>query len=608
MKRRHTYLLRSGVRSWPLFAVLACLLGWGIAVPAWSAPLLGLNKGRIDIRVDGVPDAMADNVRSYLTLSRYVMRDDLTDPQVRRLADRAVDEAADALRPFGYYAPTIRSRTSWDDPRWIVRLKITPGEPVTMKTVDVEIVGAGASDKSLTSLRTTTPLQPGARLDHTSYEALKASLLRTARDRGFLDATLTRRELIVNPTDLTADARITLDTGGRYEFGALQLEQGVIDDDLLRAYIRFAPGQPYSPDQLNATQYALEDSNFFSTVVVTPGERDQATLTVPVHVHVEQIKRHRYAVNAGYGTDTGIRGQFAWDNRLINKRGHRSRVELTASEIRYEAIARYAIPIGDPSLEKLEFTLGYTDEEIGDLQSERVELTGGLTQVFGKWQQVMFLRLNDERTTYPDGSSDQALLLIPGISYASLPPNFLTGWVRDAAYYVELSGSPETIGSDASYLRFYGRAERVWPITGPWYVRGRAEFGTSWVDDFSELPASQRFFAGGDRSVRGFGLNELSPPLPPGDPRSTSRGQGTGGEHKVVASVEFERDFPRNFRGAVFFDTGNAFNDWSTPLEYSAGLGVRWKLPMLMIGVDIAQALSESGKNPRFHLNITQVL
>jgi len=58
----------------------------------------------------------------------------------------------------------------------------------------------------------------------------------------------------------------------------------------------------------------------------------------------------------------------------------------------------------------------------------------------------------------------------------------------------------------------------------------------------------------------------------------------------------------------VFFDTGNAFNDWSTPLEYSVGLGVRWKLPMLMIGVDIAQALSESGKNPRFHLNITQVL
>jgi translocation and assembly module TamA len=75
-----------------------------------------------------------------------------------------------------------------------------------------------------------------------------------------------------------------------------------------------------------------------------------------------------------------------------------------------------------------------------------------------------------------------------------------------------------------------------------------------------------------------------------------------------VASLELERDFAMNIRGAVFFDTGNAFTDWSTPLEYSVGIGVRYKLPMLMIGVDVAQALSEPGMKPRFHLNITQVL
>jgi len=596
----HRHRMRASLLGWLVFT---CAFGWtGLTVAA--AP-----KERIEIKVDGVSDDMAANIRSYLTLSRYLTREDLTDPQVRRLADRAVDEAADALRPFGYYAPTIRSRTSRDDPKWIVRLKIVPGEPVRMNEVDVEIIGAGATDKALTRIAVETPLKPGTRLDHTSYEALKATLLRTARDRGYLDATLTRRELIVNPTDLTADARITLDTGGRYEFGALELDQDVIDDDLLRAYVRFAQGQPYSPEQLNRTQFALEDSNYFSTVVVSPGERDRENLTVPIRIHVEPIKRNRYGINAGYGTDTGIRGQFTWDNRLVNSRGHRSRVELTASEVRSEALARYVIPVGDPSLEKLEFSLAYVNEDIGDLKSERVELTGGLTQVFGRWQQVMFLKLNDERTTYPDGRTDDALLLIPGISYASLPPNFLTGWVRDAAYYVELSGSPAALGSDASYLRFYGRAERVWPIHGPWYVRGRAELGTSWVDNFSQLPASQRFFTGGDRSVRGFALNSLSPPLPPSDVKSgSSSGQGGGGEHKVVASIEFERDFPRNFRGAVFFDTGNAFNDWSTPLEYSVGVGVRWRLPMLMIGLDVAQALSQPDLKPRLHLNITQVL
>jgi translocation and assembly module TamA len=579
-----------------------------VAASVWPATASAAPRQRIELNIVGVEDEIADNVRSYLTLTRYAERDDLTDPQVRRLADRAVDEAADALRPFGYYAPRIRSRTSRDEPNWIVRLRVDPGEPVRMNTVDVAIEGPGAKDRDLLAVPRDSTLKPGTRLDHTAYESLKASLMRAARDRGYLDATLTRRELVVNPTELSADARVTLETGGRYEFGPLTIEQDVINEDLLRGFLRFSPGQPYSPAEITNTQYALEDSSYFSTVAVTPGERDRENLIVPVRIHGEPIKRNRYGVNAGYGTDTGARGQVTWDNRRVNKRGHRIRAELTASELRYEAAGRYVVPVGDPSLEKVEFSTAYINEDIGDLESARIELTGGLTQVFGRWQQVMFLRLNRETTTFPDGSEEDALLLIPGISYASLPPNFLTGWVRDAAYYVELSGSPQSLGSDSSYVRFYGRAERVWKISGPWHLRTRGELGTSWIEEFSDLPASQRFFAGGDRSVRGFGINELSPPVDPAkaDPRNAE--DGGGGEHKIVGSLELERDFPRNLRGAVFVDVGNAFNEWDTPLEYSVGLGVRWKLPMLMIGVDIAQALSESGMKPRFHLNITQVL
>jgi translocation and assembly module TamA len=589
-------------------AHLACLLAalaWTVSVLAAPRP-----KERIELDISGVPTEIAENVRAYLTLTRYSTREDLTDRQVRRLADRAVDEATDALRPFGYYAPRVRSRTTRDEPDWIVRLFIEPGPPVLMKTVDVAIEGPGAGDRELAAIAGRSTLKPGARLDHTAYEDLKASLMRAARDRGYLDATLTRRELIVNPTELTADARLTLETGGRYEFGELEIEQDVIDEDLLKGFLRFEPGQFYSPTEVTNTQYALDDSNYFASVVVAPGEKDTENLTVPVRIYGEPIKRNRYGVNVGYGTDTGVRGQFTWDNRRVNKRGHRMRAELTASELRYEAAGRYVIPVGDPSLEKLEFGLAYIDEQIGDLDSRRFELTGGLTQVLGRWQRVLFLQLNRETTIFPDGSEDDALLLIPGISYASLPPNFLTGWVRDAAYYVELSGSPQSLGSDASYLRFYARAERVWKIGGPWHLRTRGEIGTSWVDEFSALPASQRFFAGGDRSVRGFGINRL--PLP-GTASSTGCDEpntedSCGGENKLVASLELERDFRENFRGAVFFDIGNAFNDWSAPLEYSVGIGVRFKLPMLMIGIDVAQALSEDDMSPRLHLNITQVL
>ena len=583
----------------------------GIAAAA-AALLLALLPGAagaaetIRIVIEGVDRALADNVRSYLSLTRYAERTDLTDTQVRRLADRAVDEAADALRPFGYYDPQVRSRTVRDDATWIVRLRIKPGEPVLLAGVAIEVTGAGSEDGNLAQVIDASTVRSGARLDHPAWEKLKTDLLRTAIENGYLDARLVTHVLEVDPPRRVADARLTLDTGGLYRFGKVTIEQDAINPEFLQGFVRFTEGKPFSGALVRSTQFALEDSYYFSSVTITPGERDPATLTVPITIHADRIKRDRYAASFGFGTDTGPRGQFSWDRRLVNDAGHRWRLQTTLSKVLQDLTFSYIIPVGDPALEKVEISTGYINQQLGGLDSERYELVAGLTQSLGEWQRVLFAQVSQEITRFPGNEDTRSLLLIPGISFATQPPNFLTGWVRDQAYYFELSGSPATLGSDASYLRFYARGERVWSIQGPWFLRLRGELGTSWVDDFSELPGSQRFFAGGDRSVRGFALDSLSPK----DPNATSGNgnKGIGGQHKLVGSIELERDLPHDLRGAVFFDTGNAFDDWGTPLEYSVGVGIRIRLPMLLIGIDVAQALSEPDKKPRLHLNITQVL
>ena len=96
----------------------------------------------------------------------------------------------------------------------------------------------------------------------------------------------------------------------------------------------------------------------------------------------------------------------------------------------------------DPQVYKQALAIAESHEDWYGNPRSAWGFTGGLTQVFGRWQQVLFLRLNRETTGFPDGTEDDALLLIPGISYSSMPPNFLTGWMRTAAYYFELSGSP----------------------------------------------------------------------------------------------------------------------------------------------------------------------
>jgi translocation and assembly module TamA len=302
----------------------------------------------------------------------------------------------------------------------------------------------------------------------------------------------------------------------------------------------------------------------------------------------------------GYATDTRWRGTLTWDVRRVNRYGHRAHIELTGASNKQSIEARYAIPVGDPALERVNLDLIASDETLADLDVTSLEFRPGLTQVRGRWQRVLFFTISNE-TTESAAETSTDTLLIPGISYALLPKNFygeLLSFSR--GLFAELTGSHSALGSDADYLRFRIKDEHVFDLTKKWHVLLRGELGVSFVADFSELPGSQRFFAGGDQSVRGFGLNELSP--------VDENGEKTGGRHLIVGSVELIRDLPRKFGVAVFFDTGNAVNRLGDPLEYSAGVGIRWRLPVVTVGIDVAQALSQPDLGPRLHLNVSPVL
>jgi len=175
----------------------------------------------------------------------------------------------------------------------------------------------------------------------------------------------------------------------------------------------------------------------------------------------------------------------------------------------------------------------------------------------------------------------------------------------DPGWYAELIGSGAVLGSNASFLRLHLRDQWRFKLGPGWYLISRAEFGATLVKNFDELPTQYRFFAGGDRSVRGFAFNSLSPvePVPGTNPPEELR---TGGKHLAVGSVEIERDLPKNFAVALFTDVGNAFNRFGDPMEYSAGIGVRYKLPFVGFGIDVAQPLSRSG-SPRLHINVSPV-
>lgn len=558
-------------------------------------------SARIEIAIPEVTPAVENNVRAFLSLSRYADRKEVTPEVMSRLQRRIVSETRKALEPLGFYEPEVKYETVRNGEDWKVTIHVTPGRPVRLSEVSVKVTGPGEHERALQEILAAQDLKPGLRLNHGTYEQVKGNLLRTAKNEGYLDARLTRNELLIDREERRATTAIELDTGERYHYGAIITEQSVITDNAMRRLLRMKEGDPYTLDSLLRTQYVLDDSQYFKNVDIDSGDPDRQTRTVPITVRAQPNRKHRYAVSLGYATDTRVRGKFTWDNRRVNESGHRSKFEVIGSSVLTEVSGRYVIPVMDVALEKLEFGAALKEEERGDTLSERAEIGAGLTQVLGRWQRVLFVTLSQDRTTFPATSTEpereeDAFLIIPGISFATMPSYILGGKARPYSIYAELRGSPSTLGSDSSFLQFRSQAERIHRFSERWSLRGRLEFGTSWVDDFSELPSSQRFFAGGDRSVRGFGLNELSP--------TDDEGNKIGGRHLFTGTVEIERSLPRNFGVAAFYDIGNAFDNFGDPMEYSVGLGVRWHVAVASFGVDVAQALSDN-RNPRLHLYIS---
>ncbi|HEY1491025.1 MAG TPA: POTRA domain-containing protein [Steroidobacteraceae bacterium] len=609
--------LPPGVRRWLTLtpALLLCLL----AGP-WARAATG-----VDVTVRGVDDEVRDNVLAYLSFERYKKGGaDLTPDIVDRLHERVEREVDAALRPFGYYEPQVQSNVTQEDKgTWKVTVDITPGTPVLVDSIDVRVDGPGATDPLFQRILRRLPLRKGQRLNHKSYEDIKNDLQRTAATYGYFDAKLIRNELVVDPPNHKANIALAMATGERYRFGTTTIKQKVIKDSLVRRYLRYQDGEPFDLTQVLRTQFALDDAQYFSNLEVLPGEPDRVAHTVPVNIRADASRRHRYSIGGGYATDTGVRGTVGFEDRRINSSGHTFSVEAQMAQVtKYSLQARYAIPSGDPAVQNFAIRGSIEQRDWGDVTTNTLSVGPAFTTVTGSWQHVWLINAvrtttsadNDVVAELRPASTDR--LLVPELDIASVPKGYLGEPLFERPLFIEIRGSHASLGSNSNFAQVHLQAERAFRVARKWHLLLRGEVGATFASEFSQLPTVYRFFAGGDNSVRGFGYAALSPtektticnsepPLP--QPTLCSTPPGTldvyskvGGKDVITGTVELVRELPKSLGVATFFDYGNAFDSWAdaNKLAYSVGVGIRLRLSVLTLGIDIAKPLYEPCAQP----------
>lgn len=559
--------------------LLGCLL---------AAPLLAAEP---EITIKGGTKSLRNNILQQLSIGDEKCK----APSWRLNAhlDSAEAEIAAAAQALGYYQLSYESKLTRSNDCWQLAIQLTPGEPIRVTELRIDIMGDGRLDPLFQLLYDKPGIKIGDKFHHGKYESLKSRFESAATAHGYFDAYFALARVLVNESERSAVIELTYDTGKRYSIGNITIEQDILDDDFVQRYSSLATGDAYDTEKLLELKNLYNASNYYAATNINPDYENKQNNSVDINISLDERKRREYSVGGGYATDTGPRVLLGFEDRYINRRGHFFNADVSAATDKKEAQLVYTIPLGNPAYEFLRIFNGYLKEETDVSWSRKRSIGSSYTHYQqNKWLQTYAINYEREDSIAGADPLKTSDLIIPSFTIArtktDATPYPLKGWTISS----RISGSPESIGSDYSFLQWHTRAKIIW---GGDYGRllFRNELGMTRTDDFRNLPVSVRFYAGGDASVRGYDYKSLGV-VEKKEVDGKTVSSVIGGSNLLVNSIEYDYMIgDTNWVAAVFYDQGNAYENSKIDFKRSVGTGVRWISPIGPIRIDFAKALDD---------------
>jgi outer membrane protein insertion porin family len=205
-------------------------------------------------------------------------------------------------------------------------------------------------------------------------------------------------------------------------------------------------------------------------------------------------------------------------------------------------------------------------------------------------------------------------------------------WIRDTrdkpldasrGFYetLDLGITPKALGSNANFARFLGQSSYYKPF-GKTVWANRITLGLAKSFASANVPTSERFFSGGETTLRGFPINGAGPQrtVPacsnPAVPSTCVNLQvPVGGDQLFIVNSEFR--FPLGIKeglgAAVFYDGGNVYgpigvSHFIRDYTNTVGVGLRYATPVGPVRFDIGRNLNPvtGVKATQFYITLGQ--
>jgi translocation and assembly module TamA len=571
-------------------------LAFLVFIVAASGARAAQPAARNELTIDGLTTALEEAVRSGLTLQQYRDRE-VSDAQVQRLMSIGEDEVRATLEAWGYYDGKVSSRLeARPEGGFHVWFEVTPGEATLVAESLVTVDGAAAQVEAVASAMKAFVPRVGERFDHSQYEASKAAIATALADNGFLGAKLAAHRVEITAAAHRAHIELRWEGGRRYRFGPTTFTGAQFAPEFLDRFLAWKEGDEYSAAKVLEMQRRLVSADYFSTVTVQPHLEKAVDDSVPVEVTLSPAKRTIYSAAVYASTDRGAGVDFGVQRRWLNALGHKGQADIDVAQRLQALELSYRVPLPGTRSRVLNLAATYRDETTVSSVSETEKLVANVSRKWGKFTSTYGLQLlagdfeigserGNSSLVFFEGAlayatSDQPTFARHGFSY-TLSARFtpVEGWTDTKFASVRL---------ESKWLHSFGEDTRF---------IARGELGDMKVDDFDQLPPELRFFAGGDRSIRGFAYEGIG--------SRNAAGDVIGGDHLVEASTELEHYWRKNIGAAVFVDAGDAFLGDDFSLHVGAGAGIRYKSPVGVLRLDLAYPVkSIDASGWQIHLNI----
>jgi outer membrane protein insertion porin family len=401
-------------------------------------------------------------------------------------------------------------------------------------------------------------------------------------EHGYPDAVVHGRATL-DDTQVLID--FELDPGQRKRVGEIVIVGNwLTHDQTIRRELEIEAGDLLSRASLLRSQHRLYQLGVFRSVRMSYSPLDDDAAAQRIEIEVQESKQLGMSVGVGYDTEGKLRGGFSLFN--YNFLG---RARVLGFSGRASSIFKRVHVVGEERWlfgEKLPLLVDLSWEEhiLDDVTIERHSTAVRVDREFGPlWK--AYTRYNFQKVRI---NADHETLASIGLVILrdSRDDPFLTRHGTRLSFETELF-LPALL-SERSFVKTLLWGSGVYDLgRGMNFVTSvRLGFAEPF-DDEPSIPLSERFFAGGSSTLRGFPRNHVGP---------QNRGQQfIGGSGLLLFNEEFRFTLKGPLRGVCFFDAGNVYptiEDISlSDLRTDAGVGLRVVTPIGPLRIEYAWKL-----------------